>query len=157
MPALDILVSSSLEWGLIVLFYGRSLRPCTLPLQKVETKTESIETEVASAPHSQPPSTEKVLQETVVVEERRVMNVQGGGDASHAAGDDADAAESTPVDPHSIKATEAAKEERGEVADKSVPEQEQPVTGSREEEQVEATHPPEALEQKSHFEVNSSY
>ncbi|XP_026645302.1 band 4.1-like protein 3 isoform X9 [Microtus ochrogaster] len=124
-------------------------------VQKVETKTESIETEVAPAPHSQPPSTEKVLQETVVVEERRVMNVQGSGDASHAAGDDADAAESTPVDPHSIKGTEAAKEERGEVADKSVPEQEQPATGSREEEQVEATHPSEALEQKSHFESST--
>ncbi|XP_075812269.1 band 4.1-like protein 3 isoform X3 [Microtus pennsylvanicus] len=124
-------------------------------VQKVETKTESIETEVASALHSQPPSTEKVLQETVVVEERRVMNVQGSGDASHAAGDEADAAESTPVDPHSIKATEAAKEERGEVADKSVPEQEQPATGSREEEQVEATHPSEGLEQKSHFESST--
>ncbi|XP_026645309.1 band 4.1-like protein 3 isoform X16 [Microtus ochrogaster] len=126
-----------------------------VPEEKVETKTESIETEVAPAPHSQPPSTEKVLQETVVVEERRVMNVQGSGDASHAAGDDADAAESTPVDPHSIKGTEAAKEERGEVADKSVPEQEQPATGSREEEQVEATHPSEALEQKSHFESST--
>ncbi|XP_075812306.1 band 4.1-like protein 3 isoform X37 [Microtus pennsylvanicus] len=126
-----------------------------VPEEKVETKTESIETEVASALHSQPPSTEKVLQETVVVEERRVMNVQGSGDASHAAGDEADAAESTPVDPHSIKATEAAKEERGEVADKSVPEQEQPATGSREEEQVEATHPSEGLEQKSHFESST--
>ncbi|XP_041523942.1 band 4.1-like protein 3 isoform X19 [Microtus oregoni] len=124
-------------------------------VQKMETKTESIETEVASAPHSQPPSTEKVLQETVLVEERRVMNVQGSGDASHAAGDDVDAAESTPVVPHSIKGTEAAKEERGEVADKSVPEQEQPATGSREEEQVESMHPSEALEQKSHFESST--
>ncbi|XP_041500285.1 band 4.1-like protein 3 isoform X7 [Microtus oregoni] len=124
-------------------------------VQKMETKTESIETEVASALHSQPPSTEKVLQETVLVEERRVMNVQGSGDASHAAGDDVDAAESTPVVPHSIKGTEAAKEERGEVADKSVPEQEQPATGSREEEQVESMHPSEALEQKSHFESST--
>ncbi|XP_057614689.1 band 4.1-like protein 3 isoform X18 [Chionomys nivalis] len=121
-----------------------------VPEEKVETKTESIETEVASAPHSQPPSTEKVLQEAVMVEERRVMNVQGSGDASHGAGDDADAAESTPVDPHSMKGTEAAKEERGEVADK-----EEPFTGSREEEQVEATHPSEALEQKSHFESST--
>ncbi|XP_041523940.1 band 4.1-like protein 3 isoform X17 [Microtus oregoni] len=126
-----------------------------VPEEKMETKTESIETEVASAPHSQPPSTEKVLQETVLVEERRVMNVQGSGDASHAAGDDVDAAESTPVVPHSIKGTEAAKEERGEVADKSVPEQEQPATGSREEEQVESMHPSEALEQKSHFESST--
>ncbi|XP_041500295.1 band 4.1-like protein 3 isoform X16 [Microtus oregoni] len=126
-----------------------------VPEEKMETKTESIETEVASALHSQPPSTEKVLQETVLVEERRVMNVQGSGDASHAAGDDVDAAESTPVVPHSIKGTEAAKEERGEVADKSVPEQEQPATGSREEEQVESMHPSEALEQKSHFESST--
>lgn len=142
---------------MIVLFYGRSLRHCTLPIQKLETKTETIETEVESAPHSQAPSTEKVVQEMVVVEERRVMNVQGSGDASHTAGDDVDAAESTPVDRHSTEGTEAAKEERGEVADKSVPEQEQPATVSREEEQVEATHPSETLEQKSHFEVNGSY
>lgn len=127
-----------------------------VPEEKLETKTESIETEVESAPHSQPPSTEKVLQETVVVEERRVMNMQGSGDASHTAGDDVDAAKSTPVDPHSIKGTEAAKEERGEVADKSVAaEQEQPATVSREEEQVEATHPSETLEQKSHFESST--
>nr|XP_048291486.1 band 4.1-like protein 3 isoform X3 [Myodes glareolus] len=124
-------------------------------VQKLETKTESTETEVESAPHSQPPSTEKVLQETVVVEERRVMNVQGSGDASHTAGDDLDAAESTPVDPHSIKGTEAAKEERGEMADESVPEQERPATVSCEEEQVEVTHPSETLEQKSHLELST--
>lgn len=156
MPALDILVSSSLGGGGFCFMEGHS-RHCTLPIQKLETKTESIETEVVSAPPSQPPSTEKVLQETGVVEDRRVMNVQGSGDASHTAGDDVDAAESTPMDPHSIKGTEAAKEDRGEVADKSVSEQEQPATGSHEEEQVEATHPSEALEQKSHFEVNGSY
>lgn len=126
-----------------------------VPEEKLETKTESIETEVVFAPPSQPPSTEKVLQETGVVEDRRVMNVQGSGDASHTAGDDVDAAESTPMDPHSIKGTEAAKEDRGEVADKSVSEQEQPATGSHEEEQVEATHPSEALEQKSHFESST--
>ncbi|CAO2616792.1 Band 4.1-like protein 3 [Lemmus lemmus] len=121
-------------------------------VQNVETKTESIETEVESAAHSQPHSTEK---ETVVVEERRVMNVQGSGDASHSAGDDVDATESTPVDPHSIKGTEATKEERGEVADQSAPEQEQPATVSREEEQAAAAHPSEALEQKSHFESST--
>nr|XP_048291559.1 band 4.1-like protein 3 isoform X14 [Myodes glareolus] len=126
-----------------------------VPEEKLETKTESTETEVESAPHSQPPSTEKVLQETVVVEERRVMNVQGSGDASHTAGDDLDAAESTPVDPHSIKGTEAAKEERGEMADESVPEQERPATVSCEEEQVEVTHPSETLEQKSHLELST--
>lgn len=92
-----------------------------------------------------------------------MMSVCGSGDASHTEGDGVDAAESTPADPHSVKGkeassvTEAAKEERGEQADKSVPEQEQPAPVSQGEEQVVAMHPSEALEQKSHFEVNSSY
>ncbi|XP_040608811.1 band 4.1-like protein 3 isoform X11 [Mesocricetus auratus] len=127
-------------------------------VQKLETKTESVETEAAeSTPPSQPLSTEKVIQETVLVEERRMMNVQGSGDASQTAGDDSDtAAGATPADPHRAKGkegscvTEAAKEERGEEADTPVPEQEQPAT--EEEQQVAATHPSEALEQKSHFE-----
>lgn len=91
-----------------------------------------------------------------------MMNVQGSGDASQTAGDDSDtAAGATPADPHRAKGkegscvTEAAKEERGEEADTPVPEQEQPAT--EEEQQVAATHPSEALEQKSHFEVNGSY
>ncbi|XP_076405949.1 band 4.1-like protein 3 isoform X1 [Peromyscus maniculatus bairdii] len=130
-------------------------------VQKLETKTESIETEVESTLPSQPLGTEKVLQETVLVEERRVMSVCGSGDASHTEGDGVDAAESTPADPHSVKGkeassvTEAAKEERGEQADKSVPEQEQPAPVSQGEEQVVAMHPSEALEQKSHFESST--
>ncbi|XP_052606111.1 band 4.1-like protein 3 isoform X10 [Peromyscus californicus insignis] len=131
-------------------------------VQKLETKTESIETEVESTLPSQPLGTEKVLQETVLVEERRVMSVCGSGDASHTEGDGVDAAESTPADPHSMKGKEAssvteaaAKEERGEEADKSVPEQEQPAPVSQEEEQVVAMHPSEALEQKCHFESST--
>ncbi|XP_076405990.1 band 4.1-like protein 3 isoform X40 [Peromyscus maniculatus bairdii] len=132
-----------------------------VPEEKLETKTESIETEVESTLPSQPLGTEKVLQETVLVEERRVMSVCGSGDASHTEGDGVDAAESTPADPHSVKGkeassvTEAAKEERGEQADKSVPEQEQPAPVSQGEEQVVAMHPSEALEQKSHFESST--
>ncbi|XP_076405983.1 band 4.1-like protein 3 isoform X34 [Peromyscus maniculatus bairdii] len=135
--------------------------PPFLESQKLETKTESIETEVESTLPSQPLGTEKVLQETVLVEERRVMSVCGSGDASHTEGDGVDAAESTPADPHSVKGkeassvTEAAKEERGEQADKSVPEQEQPAPVSQGEEQVVAMHPSEALEQKSHFESST--
>uniref|UniRef100_A0A8C8W174 Erythrocyte membrane protein band 4.1 like 3 n=1 Tax=Peromyscus maniculatus bairdii TaxID=230844 RepID=A0A8C8W174_PERMB len=133
----------------------------TSATEKLETKTESIETEVESTLPSQPLGTEKVLQETVLVEERRVMSVCGSGDASHTEGDGVDAAESTPADPHSVKGkeassvTEAAKEERGEQADKSVPEQEQPAPVSQGEEQVVAMHPSEALEQKSHFESST--
>ncbi|XP_052048699.1 band 4.1-like protein 3 isoform X7 [Apodemus sylvaticus] len=128
-------------------------------LEKLETKTESVETEVESTPHPQPLSTEKVLQETVLVEERHVMNVHASGDASHTARDEADAAEST--DPHSGKGkegssvTEAAKEQRGEEVDKSAPEQEQAATVSHEEDQVSAIHSSEGLEQKSHFESST--
>ncbi|XP_036029503.1 band 4.1-like protein 3 isoform X15 [Onychomys torridus] len=132
-----------------------------VPEEKLETKTESVETEVESTLPSQPLGTEKVLQETVLVEERRVMSVCGSGDASHTEGDGVDAAESTTADPHSMKGkeassvAEAAKEERGEEADKSIPEQEQPAPVSQEEEQVVAMHPSEALEQKSHFESST--
>ncbi|XP_060224192.1 band 4.1-like protein 3 isoform X24 [Meriones unguiculatus] len=132
-----------------------------VPEEKLETKTESIETEGDSIPHPQPLSAEKVLQETlsVSVEERHVMSVHASGDASHTAGDEvAASAESAAADPHGVKGkevTEAAKEERGEEADKPVPEQEQPATVSQEEEQVSAVHPSEALEQKAHFESST--
>lgn len=132
-----------------------------VPEEKLETKTETIETEVEPTPHSQPLSTEKVLQEMVLVEERHVMNVHAGGDASHTARDDVDATESVPADRHSgngkegSSVTEAAKEQRGEEADKSAPEQEQPATVSQEEDQVSAIHSSEGLEQKSHFESST--
>eukprot|EP00073_Rattus_norvegicus_P049424 XP_017451732.1 PREDICTED: band 4.1-like protein 3 isoform X11 [Rattus norvegicus] len=132
-----------------------------VPEEKLETKTETIETEVEPTPHPQPLSTEKVLQETVLVEERHVMNVHASGDASHTARDDVDATESAPADRHSgngkegSSVTEAAKEQRGEEADKSAPEQEQPATVSQEEDQVSAIHSSEGLEQKSHFESST--
>lgn len=132
-----------------------------VPEEKLETKTETIETEVEPTPHPQPLSTEKVLQETVLVEERHVMNVHASGDASHTARDDVDATESVPADRHSgngkegSSVTEAAKEQRGEEADKSAPEQEQPATVSQEEDQVSAIHSSEGLEQKSHFESST--
>uniref|UniRef100_A0A8C6GAW1 FERM domain-containing protein n=1 Tax=Mus spicilegus TaxID=10103 RepID=A0A8C6GAW1_MUSSI len=131
-------------------------------VQKLETKTEPVEAEVESTPHPQPLSTEKVLQETVLVEERHVMSVHASGDASHTARDEVDAAESTPTDRrHSGKGkegssvTEAAKEQRGEEVDQSAPEQEQPATVSHEEEQVSAIRTSEGLEQKSHFESST--
>uniref|UniRef100_A0A8C6GAL8 FERM domain-containing protein n=1 Tax=Mus spicilegus TaxID=10103 RepID=A0A8C6GAL8_MUSSI len=133
-----------------------------LESQKLETKTEPVEAEVESTPHPQPLSTEKVLQETVLVEERHVMSVHASGDASHTARDEVDAAESTPTDRrHSGKGkegssvTEAAKEQRGEEVDQSAPEQEQPATVSHEEEQVSAIRTSEGLEQKSHFESST--
>uniref|UniRef100_A0A8C6GA95 FERM domain-containing protein n=1 Tax=Mus spicilegus TaxID=10103 RepID=A0A8C6GA95_MUSSI len=134
----------------------------TSATEKLETKTEPVEAEVESTPHPQPLSTEKVLQETVLVEERHVMSVHASGDASHTARDEVDAAESTPTDRrHSGKGkegssvTEAAKEQRGEEVDQSAPEQEQPATVSHEEEQVSAIRTSEGLEQKSHFESST--
>ncbi|XP_054579968.1 band 4.1-like protein 3 isoform X2 [Eptesicus fuscus] len=135
-----------------------------LESQKTETKAESSETETETAQPPQPLSTEKVVQETVVVEERRVMNVHASGDASYAAGDDADAAaQAASAGASSVKGkegsalTEGAKEEKGEVADKAVLEQEEMATASREpeEEQSVTIHVSETLEQKPHFESST--
>lgn len=134
-------------------------------MQKTETRTESSEAETETTQHPQPPSTEKVVQETMLVEERHVMNVHASGDASYAAGDDADAsAQAASADAPSVKGkegsalTEGAKEEKMEMADKAVLEQEETATPSHElkEEQSAAIHVSETLEQKPHFEVTSS-
>uniref|UniRef100_A0A8C0ZS60 FERM domain-containing protein n=1 Tax=Castor canadensis TaxID=51338 RepID=A0A8C0ZS60_CASCN len=126
-------------------------------VQKVETKTESSETEMETTPHHQPLSTEKVVQETILVEERHVMNVHASGDAR----DNIDAAAQS-ASTLSVKAkegsalTEGAKEERGET-DKAAPEQEDTATASQrqEEEQSEGVPIAEAAEQKPHFESST--
>ncbi|KAM7125716.1 band 4.1-like protein 3 isoform 19-T24 [Molossus nigricans] len=133
-------------------------------VQKTETKTGFSDTEAETTQHPQPLSTEKVMQETVLVEERHVMNVHASGDASYAAGDDVDAAaQAASADASSIKGkegsalTEGAKEEKGELADKAVLEQEEMATASHEpeEEQSRAIHISETLEQKPHFESST--
>lgn len=136
----------------------------TTATEKTETRTESSEAETETTQHPQPPSTEKVVQETVLVEERHVMNVHASGDASYAAGDDADAsAQAASADASSVKGkegsalTEGAKEEKMEMVDKAVLEQEETATPSRElkEEQSAAIHVSETLEQKPHFESST--
>ncbi|XP_036906209.1 band 4.1-like protein 3 isoform X22 [Sturnira hondurensis] len=131
-------------------------------VQKTETWTGSSETETETTQHPQPLSTEKVVQETVLVEERHVMNVHASGDASYAAGDDVDAsAQAASVDASRGKEgsalTEGAKEEKMEMADKAVLEQEEMATPSHElkEEQSVAVHVSETLEQKPHFESST--
>ncbi|XP_036906202.1 band 4.1-like protein 3 isoform X15 [Sturnira hondurensis] len=133
-----------------------------LESQKTETWTGSSETETETTQHPQPLSTEKVVQETVLVEERHVMNVHASGDASYAAGDDVDAsAQAASVDASRGKEgsalTEGAKEEKMEMADKAVLEQEEMATPSHElkEEQSVAVHVSETLEQKPHFESST--
>ncbi|XP_064433957.1 band 4.1-like protein 3 isoform X8 [Mirounga angustirostris] len=135
-----------------------------LESQQMETKTGSSKVEAETSQHPQPLSTEKVVQETVLVEERHVMNVHASGDASYAAGDDLDAAaQAASADASSLKGkegsalTEGAKEEKGEVAEKAVPEQEETATASHEpvEEQSATIHVSETWEQKPHFESST--
>nr|XP_039319504.1 band 4.1-like protein 3 isoform X11 [Saimiri boliviensis boliviensis] len=131
-------------------------------VQKMETKTESSGIETEPASHHRPLSTEKVVQETVLVEERRVLHPSG--DASYTAGDGADAAAPpTFTGASSVKGkegsalTEAAKEEAGEEVAKAVLEQQETTAASREpqEEQSAAIHVSETLEQKPHFESST--
>lgn len=135
-----------------------------VPEEKTETKMESSDIEMETAQQPQPPSVEKVVQETVLVEERHVMNVHASGDACHVAGDDVDTAtQAAPADASGAKGkegsalTEGAKEEKGEVADKVVVEQDEMATAScePEEEQTAAIHVSETLEQKPHFESST--
>ncbi|XP_036761793.2 band 4.1-like protein 3 isoform X12 [Manis pentadactyla] len=133
-------------------------------LEKIETKTESSKTETETTQHPQLLSTEKVVQETVLVEERHVMNVHACGDAAYVAGDDAGAtAQAVSADASSFKGkegsalTEWAKEEKGEVTHKAVLEQEEMavVSCEPEEEQSTTLHVSETLEQKPHFESST--
>ncbi|XP_047293321.1 band 4.1-like protein 3 isoform X8 [Homo sapiens] len=130
-----------------------------VPEEKMETKTESSGIETEPTVHHLPLSTEKVVQETVLVEERRV--VHASGDASYSAGDSGDAAAQpafTGIKGKEGSAlTEGAKEEGGEEVAKAVLEQEETAAASRErqEEQSAAIHISETLEQKPHFESST--
>ncbi|XP_059751245.1 band 4.1-like protein 3 isoform X3 [Balaenoptera ricei] len=135
-----------------------------VPEEETETKTESGKIEMETTQRPQPLSTEKVVQEPALMEERHVMNVHASGDASYAAGDDVDAvtqaasADASDGKGKEISAlTEGAKEEKGEVADKAVLEQGEMAAASQEpeEEQSAAIHVSEALEQKPHFESST--
>ncbi|XP_054958595.1 band 4.1-like protein 3 isoform X26 [Pan paniscus] len=127
-----------------------------VPEEKMETKTESSGIETEPTVHHLPLSTEKVVQETVLVEEQRV--VHASGDASYSAGESGDAAAQpafTGIKGKEGSAlTEEAKEEGGEEVAKAVLEQEETAAASRErqEEQSAAIHISETLEQKPHFE-----
>ncbi|XP_044897394.1 band 4.1-like protein 3 isoform X23 [Felis catus] len=136
----------------------------TTATEKTETKTGPSKTEPETSQHPQSLSAEKVVQETVLVEERHVMNVHASGDASYAAGEDVDAAaQAASADASGLKGkegsalTEGAKEEKGEVAGKAVLEQEGTATASHEseEQQSAATHVSETWEQKPHFESST--
>ncbi|XP_013372749.1 PREDICTED: band 4.1-like protein 3 isoform X12 [Chinchilla lanigera] len=134
-------------------------------VQKVETKTESSEAEVEKTPQHPQLSTDKLVQETVLVEERRVVNVHASGDAPHTAGgDDVEtAAQPSPREASGAKGkegsalAEVAKEEREKEADKPVLGQEEAATASHKPEEGPGAAIPisETSEQKAHFESST--
>ncbi|XP_069906057.1 band 4.1-like protein 3 isoform X45 [Oryctolagus cuniculus] len=141
------------------------IEPLVPEEQKMDAKPEPSEAEAESTPLQQPLGAEKVAQETVLVEERRVMIVHASGDASSAAGDEVEAAAppAPTADAPGTKAkegsgvSEGAKEESREDAEKAAPQQEEAAAAplEREEEQSAAIHVSETLEQKPHFESST--
>ncbi|XP_012930709.1 band 4.1-like protein 3 isoform X20 [Heterocephalus glaber] len=130
-----------------------------MPEEKVETKTESSEAETETTPQPQPLGTEKLVQETMLVEERRVMKVHASGDASHTAEDKAEtAAQPVPSGAPGVKGKEVAKEERGTEAERPDLGQDDIATAShkQEEDRGAAVHVSEAPEPKAHFESSAT-
>ncbi|XP_074131728.1 band 4.1-like protein 3 isoform X27 [Sminthopsis crassicaudata] len=135
--------------------------------KKAETKTEPSEIQKESSEQHKQLSAEKVVQQTVVVEERRVMNVHASGDGSNLAGTHLDAAAqaasavaSNITGKAGSALTEGAKEEKREeeeASDKSVIKQEEIAVASheQEEEQTARSLILESLESKPHFESPS--
>uniref|UniRef100_A0A4X2M829 FERM domain-containing protein n=1 Tax=Vombatus ursinus TaxID=29139 RepID=A0A4X2M829_VOMUR len=135
-------------------------------VQRTETKSEPSEIEKESCELHQQLSAEKVVEQTVVVEERHVMNVHASGDGSNLAGTHLDAAAqaasavaSNITGKAGSALTEGAKEEKREEAeaDKAVIKQEEIATASheREEEQTARSLISESLESKPHLESAS--
>uniref|UniRef100_A0A4X2L3X9 FERM domain-containing protein n=2 Tax=Vombatus ursinus TaxID=29139 RepID=A0A4X2L3X9_VOMUR len=137
-----------------------------VPEERTETKSEPSEIEKESCELHQQLSAEKVVEQTVVVEERHVMNVHASGDGSNLAGTHLDAAAqaasavaSNITGKAGSALTEGAKEEKREEAeaDKAVIKQEEIATASheREEEQTARSLISESLESKPHLESAS--
>ncbi|XP_073187620.1 band 4.1-like protein 3 isoform X15 [Lepidochelys kempii] len=134
-----------------------------LESQRTETKTgqeiSASEMKEEIQPHQD--AVKKVVQETLLVEERHVTNVHASGDAVKLAGDQLDAmAQAESAVASSMKGkegsavTEGAKEEKREEADKAVTKQEEIAAASyqQEEEQSATVHVSDTLERKPHFE-----
>ncbi|XP_043395767.1 band 4.1-like protein 3 isoform X37 [Chelonia mydas] len=134
-----------------------------VPEERTETKTgqeiSASEMKEEIQPHQD--AVKKVVQETVLVEERHVTNVHASGDAVKLAGDQLDAmAQAVSAVASSVKGkegsavTEGAKEEKREEADKAVTKQEEIAAAShqQEEEQSATVHVSDTLERKPHFE-----
>ncbi|XP_040406036.1 band 4.1-like protein 3 isoform X19 [Cygnus olor] len=135
-----------------------------LEMQRIDTttsqETASSEMKQAAQPHQD--AVTKVVQETVVIEERRGMNVHASGDPAKVAGlvldaqaQAASAAAASAKGKEGSAVTEGAKEEKREEADKAVTKQEG-VAAATSHEQVEehstTVHVSDSLERKPHFE-----
>ncbi|XP_043364008.1 band 4.1-like protein 3 isoform X34 [Dermochelys coriacea] len=134
-----------------------------LESQRTETKTgqeiSASEMKEEIRPHQD--AVKKVVQETILVEERHVTNVHASGDAVKLPGDQQDAmAQAVSAVASSMKGkegsavTEGAKEKKREEADKAVTKQEEIAAAShqQEEEQSATVHVSDTLERKPHFE-----
>uniref|UniRef100_A0A8B9IAG0 Erythrocyte membrane protein band 4.1 like 3 n=1 Tax=Anser brachyrhynchus TaxID=132585 RepID=A0A8B9IAG0_9AVES len=135
-----------------------------VPEERIDTttsqETASSEMKQAAQPHQD--AVTKVVQETVVIEERRGMNVHASGDPAKVAGlaldaqaQAASAAAAIAKGKEGSAVTEGAKEEKREEADKAVTKQEG-VAAATSHEQVEehstTVHVSDSLERKPHFE-----
>ncbi|XP_028593118.2 band 4.1-like protein 3 isoform X3 [Podarcis muralis] len=129
--------------------------------QRTEAKTdqEIHSSEKKTEEEKQQEAVKKVVQETVMVEERHVMSVHASGDAAKLAGVQLDTtAEAISHVASSIKGkegsavTEGAKEEKMQEAEKALTKQEETATVSHDQEESAAAHALDALERKPLFE-----
>ncbi|XP_072708803.1 band 4.1-like protein 3 isoform X6 [Ciconia boyciana] len=135
-----------------------------VPEERIDTTTSqeitSSEMKQAVQPHQD--TVKKVVQQTVVIEERHGMNVHASGDAAKAAGLALDAqAEAASAVAAGVKGkegsagTEGLKEEKREEAGKALTKQEGVAAAAsceQAEEQSTTVHVSESLERKPHFE-----
>ncbi|XP_064909291.1 band 4.1-like protein 3 isoform X24 [Columba livia] len=125
--------------------------------QKIDTMTsqEITSSEMKQAAHLPQDVVKKVVQETVVIEERHGPSVQASGDPAKAAGLALDTVTAVVKGKDGSAETEGAKEDKREEAQKALTKQ-GVVTDAASCEQVEehsmTVHLPGSLERKSHFE-----
>ncbi|XP_065688338.1 band 4.1-like protein 3 isoform X5 [Patagioenas fasciata] len=126
--------------------------------QRIDTTTsqEITSSEMKQAAHPPQDVVKKVVQETVVIEERHGPSVQASGDPAKAAGLVLDAVTAVVKGKDGSAETEGAKEEKREEARKALTKQGVVTDAASSCEQVEehstTVHLPGSLERKSHFE-----
>ncbi|XP_065486225.1 band 4.1-like protein 3 isoform X3 [Caloenas nicobarica] len=129
-----------------------------LEMQRIDTTTsqEITSSEMKQAGHPHQDTVKKVVQETVVIEERHGPSVQASGDPAKAAALALDAGAAGVKGKDGSAGTEGAKEEKREEAQKALTKQGVVAGAASSCEQVEehstTVHLPGSLERKSHFE-----